>query len=199
MKPRLLVTAAIGLLALLLPAAGLAKGASEATISGPGLGDGITLAGEGRPGGDQLMQIAQDGGFFSAVFLTTPNPMLAERPAGTLGPKYAIVYTMPGPNGESDQIRQDVYPYATPEPLTYVEPGQGFFTTETTVGGWYVAGSILRDDLVAVGLPETPPAAPEQDTEPWRIVVVVTALMALGAAVIALVRRSRPRSGPEPA
>jgi hypothetical protein len=106
------------------------------------------------------MQIAEDSGFFPAVFLTTPNPMLSERPDGELGPRYTIVYVMPGPSGVVDEIRQDVYPYATPSLVSYTKPGQPYFGTERTVGGWYVAGPTLKDDLVAVGLRATaPPAA----------------------------------------
>ena len=50
-------------------------------------------------GGLQLMQIAEDAGFFPSVFVTTPNPMLSERPQGELGPRYTITYAMPGPSG----------------------------------------------------------------------------------------------------
>ena len=103
------------------------------------------------------MRLAEEAGFFPAVFLTTPNPMLSKRPDGDLGPRYTIVYTMPGPNNDVNEIRQDLYPYATPTPVTYVESGQRYFTTERTVGGWYVASQTLGNDLVAVGLPESPP------------------------------------------
>jgi len=54
MRRRALLPTILGIAVLLMPAGALAKGASEATITGPGLGDGITLAGEGQ-GGDQLM------------------------------------------------------------------------------------------------------------------------------------------------
>ena len=61
----LLIALALG---LAIPGAALGKGASEATITGPGIGDGITLAGEGQTGGEQLMQLAEHAGFFAAVF-----------------------------------------------------------------------------------------------------------------------------------
>jgi hypothetical protein len=84
-RPGVLVAAAALAVALTTTSA-LAKGASEATITGPGLGDGITLAGEGQLGGERLMQLAEAAGFFPALFATTPNPMRTARPAGELGP-----------------------------------------------------------------------------------------------------------------
>ena len=196
---RALLSTILGVVALLAPTAALAKGASEATITGPGLGDGIRLAGEGDPGGGALMQIAEDSGFFPAGFLTTPNPMLSERPDGELGPRYTIVYVMPGPSGV-DEIRQDVYPYATPSLVSYTKPGQPYFGTERTVGGWYVAGPTLKDDLVAVGLRATaPPVADDAGREiPWEAFGVLALLVALAGLGFVVVR-SRRRSDAAPA
>jgi len=195
-----LLTTILGVVVLLAPTAALAKGASKATITGPGLGDGIRLAGEGAPGGGALMRIAGDSGFFPAVFLTTPNPMLSERPDGELGPRYTIVYVMPGPSGGANEIRQDVYPYATPSPVSYTKPGQPYFGTERTVGGWYVAGPTLKDDLVAVGLRATaPPVEDEASREiPWAAFGALALLVAL-AGVGLVVVRSRRRSDAAPA
>jgi len=106
--------------------------------------------------------------------------MLSTRPQGALGPRYTITYAMPGPSGV-DELRQDLYPYAKPSPVTYLEPGQGFFGTERTVGGWYVASATLKDELVAAGLPETPTIDGGGYEVPW------TAVGALAAAVAALV------------
>ena len=159
MKRLVLAAAAFVLAALVLPAALLAKGASEARITGPGLGDGITLAGEGAPDGGKLMRLAESAGFFPAAFVTTPNPMLSTRPKGTLGPRYRITYVMPGPNGQVSKLRQALYPYATPRPVSYMKPGQAFFGTEKTVGGWFIAKPKLKRQLVALGLPRTAAAA----------------------------------------
>jgi len=193
MKRLALFSAALALLAAFVTTSALAKGASEATITGPGLGKGITLKGEGQVGGGQLMQLAGAAGFFPAVFVTSPNPMLTVRPQGVLGPRYTILYEMPGRSGV-DELRQDLYPYAEPSPVAYTRPGQRFFGTEETVGGWYVASTSLKDELVAVGLPETSPVAGSGDEIRW------TALSAAAAAVAALVivgvavlrRRRRP-------
>lgn len=195
MKRLVLFSAAVALLAALVTTSAFAKGASEAKIAGPGVGSGITLAGEGQVGGEQLMQLAEAAGFFPAVFVTSPNPMLTVRPQGKLGPRYTITYTMPGPSGV-DELRQDLYPYAEPSPVAYMEPGQRFFGTEETVGGWYVASTTLKDDLVAVGLPKTPPVTGGGSEIPWTAVgavaAIVAALLVLGVAVL----RSRRRPGP---
>jgi hypothetical protein len=123
------------------------------------------------------------------VFATTPNPMLSTRPAGELGPRYTITYTMPGPGGVTDELVQDLYPYAHPTPVTYLQPGQGYFGTEKTVGGWYVASTTLKDELVAVGLPQGPPAGGGSGI-PWTAIeiaaaAIVTAAAALGAVLVA--------------
>lgn len=192
MKRLVLVPLALFLVAALVPAAAFAKGASEATIEGPGLDNPISLAGEGQPGGEALMQLAENAGFFAAVFGQTPDPMLSERPSGNLGPRYTITYVMPGPVGE-DRLSQDLYPYATLGPVSYMAPGQPFFGTERTRGGWYVAAPALKDSLVAAGLPESPPTGGGDSRFPWTVVGVVAAasLVVVLAAVAALVIKLR--------
>src|SRR5205814_10463434 len=91
---RALLSTILGVVVLLAPTAALAKGASEATITGPGLGGGIRLAGEGGPGGGALMKTAEDSGFFPAAFLTTPNPILSRPPDGQLAPRYTVLDAM---------------------------------------------------------------------------------------------------------
>jgi hypothetical protein len=193
MKRLALAAAASTLAALLVPTASLAKGASEATITGPGLGDGITLAGEGSPAGGTLMRLAESAGFFPSVFATTPNPMLTKRPKGTLGPKYRVTYTMPGPNNDVSKIRQALYPYASPSPVSYTKPGQTFFDGQKTFGGWFVANAMLKQQLVAVGLPKTPPAGGGFDP-PWLVVGILALVAATGAVALGAARlRRRPR------
>ena len=190
------LTFALAVLGAFAPAAALGKGASEATIVGPGLAGPITLAGEGEPGGEALMLIAQEAGFFPAVFTQSPDPMLDERPEGTLGPKYTVTYVMPGPNNEEDELVQSLYPYASPSPIAYVAPGQPFWTTEKTRGGWYVATSSLKDQLVAAGLPESPPTSTPSSEFPWRIVGPVGVFLVvtvLGGLAVLLLRR-RPQT-----
>jgi hypothetical protein len=190
MKRLVLVAAAAALAALLVPSASLAKGASAARITGPGLGNGIRLAGEGAPDGGTLMELAESAGFFPSVYVTEPNPMLTKRPKGSLGPRYRIAYVMPGPGGVASTLRQDLYPYAKPRPLSYMKPGQHFFATEKTVGGWFVAEPSLKRHLVALGLPRKAPAKNGLGVPALALVAAAVAAGALGAV------RARRRPGP---
>ena len=120
--------------------------------------------------------------------------MLDERPAGDLGPKYTVTYVMPGPNNEVDHLVQDVYPYAERDPVTYVAPGQRFFGTERTRGGWYVSTTALKDILVAAGLPPNAPTGGDGRGFPWTLVGVLSALVvavAVGALSAVRIRRGR--------
>jgi hypothetical protein len=197
MKRVTLIPFAIVLLSALSPAAALAKGASQAEIIGPRLADPIVLAGEGQPGGERLMRIAEAAGFFPATFGQSPDPMLDTRPSGSLGPRYRITYLMPGPNNELNEIRQDVYPYAEPTPVSYTPPKQPFFGTEQTRGGWYVAPtSFLKDALVQAGLPENAPTGGNGSTFPWMVVGSLAAIaggLLLGAVAGVVIRR-RPQA-----
>lgn len=179
MKNVVLASLTVAALAVLVPTAALAKGASEGEIAGPGLSGPISLGGSGEPGGGgALGEIADAAGFFQAVFAQTPDPMRATRPAGDLGPRYTITYVMPGPSGAEDRIQQDVYPYARPYPVTYTKPGQRFWSTNETRGGWFVAMPSLKDLLVGAGLPPNAPV-----TEGAGGVSLVAGLSVVGAAV----------------
>ena len=192
-KAGLLLVAAV---ALVLPAAAQGKGASQASIEGPGLDKTLTISGNGETGGNALGDLAQQAGFFPAVFGQTPDTTRARRPAGELGPRYAIVWTMPGPNNETSKLTQDVYPYAK-LPVTYMKPGQVFGDGQRTHGGWYAADSELRSTLVAVGLPKSAPSG--GGASDWsRWLVAAFAVGALAVAVALLTRRTR-WLRPEPA
>lgn len=191
---RTLVLVAIA--ALALPAAAAAKGPSGASIDGPGTGGGIDITGTMQPG-SQLGDLTTWSGFFPAVFRQTPDPMLDARPEGDLGPKYTVTYTVPGPNGETWTIEQDLYPYVKRGPITYMKPGQEIFETEGTRGGWYSAEIALKDLLVDAGLPATPPSKTSADdaaavsTGTALLLAAAAALLLLGSAFL-LRRRARP-------
>jgi hypothetical protein len=157
---RLLVLAALAALATFAAAApAAAKGPSTASLTGPGLDHALPVKGEGESGpGTPLGSLVQYGGFFAQVFDQYPDPTSGTQPAGNLGPRYRIVYRVPGPNGDST-IVQDVYPYAKPTPATHMRPGQHFWDGQRTHGGWFVSGAGLKTALVQAGLPESPPAS----------------------------------------
>lgn len=174
--------------ALALPSTGLAKGPASATLEGPGV-DAISFSGYQRPGPD-LGELAQQAGFWAAMLGDSVEPLPATRPQGDLGPKLTITYAF-GP-GMSD-IRQDVYPYATPAPVTYTPPGQQAFDRAAD-DGWYRAGPELKETLVAAGLPARPSAAsPGGSSFPTAPVgVLAFALLVVGTTALLLRRRAHP-------
>jgi hypothetical protein len=191
---RLLLLVAVA--ALAAPATALAKGPDEATITGPGLDKAITIKGpeeEGSP----MMTFAEAAGFFPAAFGQQPNPMLPGRPKGDLGPRYTITYNVPGGEGESWTLKQDLYPYALPSAVTYMKAGQEIFDM-TTQGGWW-SNAALKDQLVALGLPKSA-AAPKSSGSgassagffsTGRLGVLVLVLLVLGGATLVMRRRFR--------
>jgi hypothetical protein len=180
---------------LALPVSAFGKGASEVTLEGQGLDSPIRFGGgEGDP---DVMGLAEASGIFPAMFGQSPDPMLGSRPRGDLGPRYVATYVVPSGGGHEDLIRQHVFPYADRGPFTYTPPGQGFFETEETPGGWYRASADLKDRLVDAGLPEIPsrpePAATDsvaRDIVP-RASFLVAGLVAAATLFLALRRRPR--------
>jgi hypothetical protein len=181
----------LALAVLTMPSQALGKGPSAATMEGPGGGGGITFSGD--EGSGPLGSLTQQSGWFAAVFEQEPNPMLAARPKGDLGPKYTVTYTVPGPMNDTFTITQDVYPYASSGPVTYLAPGQPIFDMQTR-GGWFRAGSDLKETLVAAGLPETAPGgSPDETSFPTTTVSLLAfALLLAGATALLLRRRARP-------
>jgi hypothetical protein len=171
--------------ALLAPAA-LGKGPSEASITGPGLSKPITFKGM-----DDASKLTEYTGVFPAAFGQSPDPMLKGRPAGRLGQKYTIIYVVPGPNSQTFHLSQDVYPYARGGAVTYMKPGQAIFDSRT-IGGWYPAGSALKDFLIRAGLPGTAPRASSGTN--FALVAgigIPGAFVLLGTALLVMRRRSR--------
>ena len=189
---RLLVIAIVGLaVPAAVPVAALAKGPSAATISGPGLRT-ISVSGDGEDGAvSSFGRLTEAAGFFPAVFRREPDPMLRTRPSGDLGPRYTIVWVLPTPTGRS-RLRQDVYPYAKPYPVTYTRPGQPFYNGMRTHGGWYEGYLELKRALAAAGLPARAPST-GGSTPTWAIALpAVAGVLVLGAlGALGLRRRSR--------
>jgi hypothetical protein len=181
--------------ALALPAAAAAKGASSASLHGPNLNHILALEGSGEPGnGTPLGRIADLSGFYPSVFGQEPVATQKTKPNGELGPRYMIRYLMPGPDEGHSVIRQDIYPYAKPFPVTYVAPNQPFFGSEQTVGGWYVAPPALKTALVEAGLPANSPAGGgfSIDTGLLAGTAAAAAVVLLLLAALRLRRRPRP-------
>jgi hypothetical protein len=184
----------LSIAALALPAAALAKGPSVASIDGPGGGGGITFTGYGESAGQSLGDLTLLAGFFPAAFGQEPDPMLASRPKGELGPRYTITYTVPTGTGVADKIRQELYPYSAQGPVTYMKPGQQVFGTAAP-GGWFQADPRLKQLLVSAGLPATAPRAtptrarPTETSFPTGLVALVAVGLALALATVLLLSR----------
>jgi len=182
-------------LALAFPAAAVAKGPDAATVSGPGLSGQVPIGGIGR------VTTARSSAVSSRTAATSRrssgSPLTDDRHAaeGDLGPGYTVTYRVPGPTGKST-IRQIVYPFAKPAPVTYMESDQPFWDGQKTHGGWYVAAAQVKDVLGKVGLPASPPSNGSGFWRMWMLAPIVAAALALGA--LALLRRPWPLRGSPP-
>jgi hypothetical protein len=203
MKRLVLLSSTLALALALAGPAG-AKGPDQATVTGPGLDGGkiVFRSGGGDPAsGSKFFRFVEAVGFFPAVFRQSPDPMVDKRPTGSLGPRYKVVYRVPGPDGDNAAVRQDVYPYASLGVVSYMKPGQPVFGgREKTRGGWFVAGHPTKSTLVAAGFPSSAPSGGggswfEPITGTWLVTLVVVLLLGIGGAVL-LVRgpRFRPAS-----
>jgi hypothetical protein len=182
--------------ALVLGAPASAKGPDYALISGPGIPVSIRVDGDGEAGtGTPLGALATYGGFATQVFGHHPHdPTLGHRPEGTLGARYSIVYSVPTPSGRRS-IAADLYPFATPRPLTYMKPGQPFFEGMHTHGGWYVAPTALKRTLREAGVTGRPAGANGSNLWRWTGIAAV----GLAALLLAAAGLSRRRLRPAPA
>jgi hypothetical protein len=224
--PRRLITvtalaAGMSIAAAVLPATpALAKGPSQASITGPGLVRAIVVADGGEPGQQgTLAVLAGQTGLFTAMFgpdvslpVQTPARLRTPPPEASLGPQYTVIYTVPGvtprPGEQSGRIRQDLYPAAAGGPVVYTPPGQAGFGQPLQVTGWLRAGPGLARTLGQLGirpqpgtsqapqprLPAAPPAAAHHvgsPALPWLIAAAVAIALSAALAVTALRRRHR--------
>jgi hypothetical protein len=155
--------------ALATPA--LAKGTTQASITGPGLARpvivSVAAASEALPGqGDALSSLADQTGLFMVLFGANigdvavpdqPSRLRTPPAAATLGPKYAVSYTVPGitpaPGQARDQIRQYLYPRAAGGPVIYTLPGQQGFGQLVQATGWLRGTPQLTATLTRLGIP----------------------------------------------
>jgi hypothetical protein len=208
------LTAAMSIAAAItLATPALAKGPSQARISGPGLAQAIVVSGNGEPGQPgTLPTLAQQTGLFSVMFgpnVPMPSHLRTPPPTGSLGPRYTIIYTVFGqftrPGEQSGQIRQDLYPRAVGGPVVYTPPRQPggpvpFF-------GWFRASRHLPRTLARLGI--SPPAATQAGRQapaahrvatrqagsgalPWLIASAAAIAAAALAGTVLLLRRRKP-------
>jgi hypothetical protein len=213
--------------ALTLAAPALAKGPSQARITGPGLVRAIVVSGHGEPGEPgRLASLALETGLFSVMFGAgagiggpVPAPLGTPPPQASLGPGYVVVYTVPGvaprPGQQFGQVRQDVYPRAAGGPVIYTPRGQHGFEGPLPVTGWLRGRPQLARTLAQLGVPPPPgtQAAPQAShaaaalpaaarhtgsrTPVW-IIAPVAAIAAAALAGTALwLRRRRPAAAPD--
>jgi hypothetical protein len=194
MRKHVLLLAALAA-ALVTAGVAAAKGPSGASVSGPGLAHAIVIEGYGEGGNSTPLGIlVAEGGFFSQVFEQTPKLTLQARPKGWLGPRYEVTYTVPGGNNAASTLRQDLYPYATNGPVTFMKPGQKFWETNSTVGGWYRGTSQLKRALVKAGLPARAPTRRTSRDHTIGVAIGAGAGVAVAAGVLALLYRRRSTS-----
>jgi hypothetical protein len=196
MKRSLLITAGLAL-ALVAPAT--AKGPDQATITGPGLDGPIVVGGDAEGNFTSTFgRFTHGAGFVSAVFQQTPDPMLRQRPKGDLGPRYHVLFRVPGGDGRASNVRLALYPYAPGGPVTYTRPRQLIFGGEhATHGGWFVSRDpAFRELLISLGFPKAAPsvaavAKPESERRVSRWLPIAFAGLLLPAAVFAMFRKQR--------
>jgi hypothetical protein len=146
---------------LAIPA--LAKGPSQARITGPGLARAIVVSGDGEPGQQgRLATLAGQTSLFTVLFgaggsVPAPAPLRTPPPKATLGPRYTIIYTVPGltpqPGQQFGRIRQDLYPRAAGGPVIYTPPGQPGFGQALQATGWLRGSPQLTHTLAQFGVP----------------------------------------------
>ena len=149
----------------------IAKGATQATITGPGLARPVivcvTAGSEALPEqGDALSSLADETGLFTVLFGPgvgdvnmpgMPSRLRMPPAAATLGPQYTVTYTVPGiapaPGQARDQIRQYLYPRAAGGPVIYTLPGQQGFGQPVQATGWLRGTPQLTATLTRLGIP----------------------------------------------
>jgi hypothetical protein len=164
--------------AITLAAPALAKGPSQASITGPGLARAIAVSGDGEPGMQSpLALLAGQTGLFAVLFgpdVGVPGqasaPLRTPPPKASLGARYTVIYTVPGvtpqPGEQYGRIRQDLYPYAAGGPVIYTPPGQAGFGGPVAVTGWLRAGPGLTRTLAQLGVPSRPRTQAAPKTSP---------------------------------
>lgn len=200
---RLVLIGVLAVFMLGVAAPALAKGASSATIEGPGIAIAILIE-DGN-----LAQLVEASGFWQLLY-GTENPsntggrILSHAPEGEHGPRYVVTWYL---GDEPYPAQFDVYPLAVAGPLVHVAEGTvgGYFGIDTVPGGWFAADPILTELLVGYGVSmsiakpaSTPdvssPAAPDAGSQRSRMAVAAaigTGVVLAAGGVWAMGRRPR--------
>jgi hypothetical protein len=154
--------------ALATPA--LAKGTTQASITGPGLARPVTVSvaagSEALPGqGDALSSLADQTGLFTVLFgpnigdvrMPDSRPGCARRqrrpPSGQVHRHLHGARHHPRTRPGGDQIRQYLYPRAAGGPVIYTLPGQQGFGQPLQATGWLRGTPQLTATLTRLGIP----------------------------------------------
>jgi hypothetical protein len=166
----------ITIAAVMLATPALAKGPSQARITGPGLVHPILVSGGGEPGQQgRLASLAEQTNLFTVLFgaggsVPAPTRLRTPPPKASLGPRYTVIYTVPGvtpqPSEQFGQIRQYLYPRAVGGPIIYTPPGQLGFGRPLLVTGWIRGSRQLTRTLALLGVP---PGPGKQAARPSRL------------------------------
>jgi hypothetical protein len=146
-KLRILLAALLGTAVVLVPVPASAKGPTEVEITGPGLDEPIRL--DWDSANASPMQMLTE-------ILHGPAPAYRVAPSEQLGPRYAVRFTMAGPDGE-EVTRQHLYPFADDGPLVRTPPGQTLYG-EAQASGWQRGPDDLDSLLVSLGAHAPPDA-----------------------------------------
>jgi len=156
----------ISVAAVMVAAPALAKGPSQARVTGPGLVHPIVVSGGGEPGqAGRLASLAEQTNLFTVLFgaggsVPAPTRLRTAPPKASLGPRYTLIYTVPGvtpqPSQQFGRIRQDLYPRAAGGPIIYTPPGQRGFGRPLLLSGWFRGSRQLSRTLAQLGVPPEP-------------------------------------------
>ena len=205
--------------AITLATPALAKGPSQARITGPGLVHAIVVSGNGEPGLlSRLSALAEQTGLFTVMFGANasvpaqPSQLRTPPPKASLGPRYTITYSVYGeftrPGRQFGQIRQDLYPRAAGWPVIYTPADQS--GGPVPYFGWFRAGRRLAQTLARLAIPPPGtraaarvPAAARPVAEqagsrilPWVIAAAAAIAAAALAGTVLLVRHRKPGTAP---
>jgi hypothetical protein len=212
------LAAGMSIAAVALATPALAKGPSQARITGPGLVHAIVVSGGGEPGEPgKLASLAEQTSLFTVMFganggVPAPARLRTPPPKASLGPQYTVIYTVPGvtpqPGQQFGRIRQNVYPHAAGGPVIYTPPGQRGFGQPLQAAGWLRGSPQLTRTLAQLGVPPgiqavqqsrlpaaAHPAAAHQSGSPthgWLIVPAAAVAAAALAGTTLWLRHRRP-------